>query len=186
MTKKIGKHRLCVTIIFLVFSDIADFGGVLLVLLVTWVLRTLNPLNSAKSPWVVYVTNFSPLVHPLLIDFGEGCSSSCSSCDRGKTRSTHYHFHELGKRTGLSCKTSVITWKEESICLWCYCNYLSLRHTHINASIIWNWKFILLALIREYKSMAEKIGKQKVKVISCCITERKLEKEAESTACTSL
>ena len=35
---------------FLVFSDIADFGGVLLVLLVTWVLRTPNPLNSAKSP----------------------------------------------------------------------------------------------------------------------------------------
>ena len=51
--KKFGKHRLCVTIIYLVFSDIVDFGGVLLVLLVTWVLRTPNPLNSAKSPWVV-------------------------------------------------------------------------------------------------------------------------------------
>ena len=48
--KKFGKHHLCVTIRFLVFYDIADFGGVLLVLLVTWVLRTPNPLNSAKSP----------------------------------------------------------------------------------------------------------------------------------------
>ena len=47
--QKFGKHRLCVTIRFLVFSDIADFGGVLLVLLVTWVLCTPNPLNSAKS-----------------------------------------------------------------------------------------------------------------------------------------
>ena len=68
---------------------------VLLVLLVTWVLRTPNPLNSAKSPWVVYVPNFSLLVRPLLINFGVGssssccsCSCSCSSCDRGKTKST--------------------------------------------------------------------------------------------------
>ena len=46
--KKIfGKHCLCVTFSFLVFSDIADFGGVLLL---TWVLRTPNPLNLAKSP----------------------------------------------------------------------------------------------------------------------------------------
>ena len=53
---------------------IADFGGVLLVLvlLVTCVIRTPNPLNSAKSPRVVYVPNFSLLVHPLLLDFGEG------------------------------------------------------------------------------------------------------------------
>ena len=37
--KKFSKHRLCVTIRILVFSDIADFDGVLLVLLVTWVLQ---------------------------------------------------------------------------------------------------------------------------------------------------
>ena len=54
---------------------------------------TLNPLNSAKSPWVVYMSNFRLLVHPLLIDFGEGSSSCCCcscscSCDRGKTKST--------------------------------------------------------------------------------------------------
>ena len=53
---------------------------VVLVLLVTW---TPNPINSAKSPWVIYTSNFSFLVHPSLIDFGEGCS-----CDRGKTKST--------------------------------------------------------------------------------------------------
>ena len=35
--KMFGKHHLCVTIRFLVFSDIADFGGVLLV---TWVICT--------------------------------------------------------------------------------------------------------------------------------------------------
>ena len=46
---------------------------VVLVVLVTW---TKTPLNSAKSPWVVYVSNFSLLVHSPLIDFGEG-SSSC-------------------------------------------------------------------------------------------------------------
>ena len=44
------------------------------------------------------MSNFRPLVHPLLIDFGGGssscsccccCSCSCScSCDRGKTKST--------------------------------------------------------------------------------------------------
>ena len=51
------KHRLSVTIRFIVCSDIADFSGVLLV---TWVIRTPNPLNSTKSPWVVNVSNFSP------------------------------------------------------------------------------------------------------------------------------
>ena len=35
------------------------------------------------------MSNFRPLVHPFLIDFGEGsCSFCCSSCDRGKTKST--------------------------------------------------------------------------------------------------
>ena len=36
------------------------------------------------------MSNFRLLVHPLLIDFGEGssCSSSCSCCDRGETKST--------------------------------------------------------------------------------------------------
>ena len=42
---------------------------VVLLLLVTW---TPNPLNSATSPWVVYASNFSLLVHPHLIDFGGG------------------------------------------------------------------------------------------------------------------
>ena len=46
----------------------------------------------AKSPWVVYVSNYRLLVQPILIDFGGGssCSSccSCSCCDRGKTKST--------------------------------------------------------------------------------------------------
>ena len=46
-----------------------NFFVVVLVILVTW---TRNHLNSAKSPWVVYPSNFSLLVHPLLIDFGEG------------------------------------------------------------------------------------------------------------------
>ena len=44
--KFFGKHRLCGTIRFLVCSVIADFGGVLLfvlVLLVTWVIWTLSP-----------------------------------------------------------------------------------------------------------------------------------------------
>ena len=46
---------------------IADFGGVHVVLvLVTWVIRTPNPLNTAKSPWVIYVSNFSPPVQPLV------------------------------------------------------------------------------------------------------------------------
>ena len=31
-----------------------------------------HPLDSAKSPWEVYASNFSLLVHPLLKDFGEG------------------------------------------------------------------------------------------------------------------
>ena len=73
--KNIGKHRLCAAIRFLVSCIILDFGWlllVLLVLLVTWFIRTPNPLNSANSPWVVYVSNFSVLVHPLLIDFGWG------------------------------------------------------------------------------------------------------------------
>ena len=61
---------------------------VVLVLLVTWVPRTLNPLKSAKIPLVVYMSNFRLLVHPLLIDFGGGSSCSCSCCDRGKTYST--------------------------------------------------------------------------------------------------
>ena len=61
--KDIGKHCLCATIRFLI-----DLGGVLLV---TWVIRTPYILNSAKSPCVVYVSNFILLVHPFLIDFGE-------------------------------------------------------------------------------------------------------------------
>ena len=77
----------------LVHFLLIDFGGVLLVLLllVTCVIWTPNPLNSAKSPRVVYVSNFGLLVHPLPLDFGEGCCSSCCSscsCDRGKTKST--------------------------------------------------------------------------------------------------
>ena len=47
--KDFGKHRQCVTIIFLVCSVTADFGWVLLVplvLLVTRVIQTPNPLNS--------------------------------------------------------------------------------------------------------------------------------------------
>ena len=51
---------------------IADFGGDFLVLLVTCVIQTPNPVNSVKSPRVVYVSNFSLLVHPLMLDFGEG------------------------------------------------------------------------------------------------------------------
>ena len=46
LKKTLGKDRLCVTII-------ADFCGVLLVavlLLVTWVIWTPNPLDTAKSP----------------------------------------------------------------------------------------------------------------------------------------
>ena len=42
------------------------------------------PFNSAKSSWVVYMPNLRLLVHPLLIDFGEGSSY----CDRGETKST--------------------------------------------------------------------------------------------------
>ena len=69
----------------------------LLALLLTWVLWTPNPLISAKSPCVVYVSNLRLLVHPLLIDFGGGssccsswcsCCSCCCCCDRGKTKST--------------------------------------------------------------------------------------------------
>ena len=85
--KIVGLTHLCATNRFLVCSAIVDFGGVLLVLLVllmTWVIRTPNPLNSAKSPWVVYVSNFSLLALPLLIDFGEGSSCCSSSCDRVK------------------------------------------------------------------------------------------------------
>ena len=58
---------------------------VVLVLLVTW---THKPLNSARSPWVVYASNFSLLVHSPLINFGEGCSCCSCSCYRGKTKST--------------------------------------------------------------------------------------------------
>ena len=43
--------------------------------------KNLGPKLSQK-PWVVHVSNFRPLVHPLLIYFGGGCSSCC--CDRGK------------------------------------------------------------------------------------------------------
>ena len=53
----------------------------------TWVPWTLNPLNSAKSPWVVYQSNYRLPVHPLL-NILVGGSSSCCSCDRGKTKST--------------------------------------------------------------------------------------------------
>ena len=41
-------------------------------ILMTWVIRTLNPLNLAKSLWVVYVSNFSLLAQPILIGFGKG------------------------------------------------------------------------------------------------------------------
>ena len=54
---------------------IVDFGDVLLVVLilpVTWLIRTPEPLNSAKSPGLVYMSNFSLLALPLLIDFGGG------------------------------------------------------------------------------------------------------------------
>ena len=46
-----------------------NFFVVVLVILVTW---TPNHLNSAKSRWVVYPSDFSLQVHPRLIDFGEG------------------------------------------------------------------------------------------------------------------
>ena len=36
----------------------------------------------------VSVPNLKSVVHFLLIDFAGGSSSSCSSCDRGKTKST--------------------------------------------------------------------------------------------------
>ena len=45
---------------------------------------------------------------------------------------------------------------------------------------------ILLALIREYNDVVQKIENQKVKVISYCSTERKLEKETEITDIGSL
>jgi len=41
-------------------------------------------------------------------------------------------------------------------------------------------------MIREYNNVVQKIEKQKVKVISCCSMERKLEKEAEITETESL
>ena len=43
--KSFDKHRLCATIRFLVYSVVADFGRVLLVLvnLLTWVIRNPNP-----------------------------------------------------------------------------------------------------------------------------------------------
>ena len=40
---------------------------VVLVLLGTWVLQTPNPLHSAKSPRVVYVSNFRLLVFCLIL-----------------------------------------------------------------------------------------------------------------------
>ena len=91
--KTIGKHCLYARNRFLVCFVIVDFGGVLLVLLVTRVIQTPNSINSAKSQWVVYVSNFSLLALPLLIDFCGGycsssCCCSCCSCDRGKTKST--------------------------------------------------------------------------------------------------
>ena len=57
---------------FLKYLVLSDFGWVFLVLLVTWVIQTPNPLNSAKRPLVVYVSNLSLLAYPLLVDFGEG------------------------------------------------------------------------------------------------------------------
>ena len=44
-------------------------------------------LVPGEYPTLVFASNFSLLGHPLLIYFGEGCCS-CSSCDRGKTKST--------------------------------------------------------------------------------------------------
>ena len=44
--KTIGKHHLCATNGFLVYSVIINFGWVLLVVLVTGVIKTPNPLNS--------------------------------------------------------------------------------------------------------------------------------------------
>ena len=75
MLGSIGKHLLYATIRFLVCSVIVDLGAVLLVLLVllmTLAIWTPDPQSSAKSPRVVCVSNFSLLVHPILIDFGEG------------------------------------------------------------------------------------------------------------------
>ena len=59
---------------------------------------TPNPLNLAKSQLVVYMSNFTLLVHHLLIDFGKGSCSSCSSIcsDRGKTKSTPSPKTEVG------------------------------------------------------------------------------------------
>ena len=56
-------------------------------------LQCQTPLSDLKF-WCcevckVYVSNVRLLVHPLLIDFGEGSFSyCCSCCDRGKTKST--------------------------------------------------------------------------------------------------
>ena len=70
----------------------SNCGGVLFVLLlVILVLRTPNPLNSAKSTLVVFVIYLRLLVQPLLIDFGGGswsCYCCCCCCDRDKTKST--------------------------------------------------------------------------------------------------
>ena len=59
LKKNLGSENCLGTKIFVVVS----------VLLVT---LTPDPLNSAKSTIVVYASNYSLLVHPLLIDFGEG------------------------------------------------------------------------------------------------------------------
>ena len=83
-----------------IISSTNFFLSLFLVGLVTWVFWTPIPLNSAKSPWEVNVSNFRLLIRPLLIDFGGGSSSCCSCCccDRGKTKSTP------------SPKTEVWTW----------------------------------------------------------------------------
>ena len=49
-SKKILVAKKCATNRFLVCSLLVGFGGVRVVLLVTWVLQTYNPLNPAKSP----------------------------------------------------------------------------------------------------------------------------------------
>ena len=75
-----SEKKICVWTKFLVKKKILsekNFRSKNFFVLVTWVIWTPNPLTSAKSSWLVYLSNFSLLIHTHPIDFGEGCS--CSS-----------------------------------------------------------------------------------------------------------
>ena len=41
------------------------------------------------------MSNFRLLGHPLLIDFGEGSFSSCSCCDKGKTKTLDWSLTKV-------------------------------------------------------------------------------------------